>query len=65
MKIIDDTCDLGYSRKLETYLRREVLISFISDEKEILDVGCGSGFLTDAAANLKKVKKVVAVDINP
>jgi HemK-related putative methylase len=32
---------------------------------KVLDVGCGSGFLTDAAANLKKVRKVVAVDINP
>ncbi|MBW3013579.1 methyltransferase [Candidatus Woesearchaeota archaeon] len=32
---------------------------------KVLEIGCGSGILSDTAASLKKVKSVIAVDINP
>ncbi len=62
MEMIKDTCKTNFSRQLEMYLRNEVVLSFVSEEKEILDVGCNWAILSIYLAN--HGHQVTAVDIN-
>jgi ubiquinone biosynthesis O-methyltransferase len=62
MDLVQANSNLNFSRKLETYLRKEALLHFISDEKEILDAGCGTG--TTAVYLAKKGRLVTGVDIS-
>jgi 2-polyprenyl-3-methyl-5-hydroxy-6-metoxy-1,4-benzoquinol methylase len=60
MEMIKDRCQEGFSRALEAYLRKETILQFISQEKDILDVGCGWAVLSAYLAN--KGYKVSAID---
>lgn len=60
MEMIKDTCQEDFSRQLEVYLRKEVILSFISKEKDILDVGCGWAILSIYLA--KHGHNVTAID---
>lgn len=61
LKIINETSDACFSRQLESYLRKEVILSFISGEKNILDVGCGwgtlSNYLTECGCAMTAIDK--------
>lgn len=48
MKLIEYSSPASSSRKLEAYLRKEIIVSFVSKEnqKDILDTGCGWGVLS-------------------
>lgn len=46
MGLIEDTCREDFSRKLEIFLRKESILSFIDEKQEVLDVGCGEGVLS-------------------
>lgn len=63
LKIIKETSDAGSSRQLESYLRKEAIVSFISGEKNILDVGCAWGVLSNYLAECGCA--VTAIDKNP
>jgi 2-polyprenyl-3-methyl-5-hydroxy-6-metoxy-1,4-benzoquinol methylase len=60
MEMIDATCRGNFARKLEIYLRKEAILSVISEEEDILDVGCGWGVLSVYLAG--QGRKVTAVD---
>lgn len=60
MQMIKARCQAGFLSQLEIYLRKEVILSFISKEKDILDVGCGWAVLSSYLAN--KGYNVTAID---
>jgi len=63
--MINDLCKEGPSRNLEIFLRKQVILSFISGlsgEMDILDVGCGWGVLSAYLA--RQGHRVTAVDID-
>jgi len=60
-KIIEETSPASSSRRFESYLRKERILSFISGEKKILDVGCGwavlGNYLSRQGYNVTAVDK--------
>jgi len=63
--MINDLCKEGPSRSQETFLRKQVTLSFISGlsgEMDILDVGCGWGVLSAYLA--RQGHRVTGVDNN-
>lgn len=63
LKIIKEASSADSSRQLENYLRKEVMLSFFSAEKNILDVGCGWGMLSSYLAECGS--SVAAIDNDP
>ena len=43
MEMVQSACRDNAARQIEIYLRKEAMLSLVSGEKAILDVGCGRG----------------------